>query len=65
MTSIRRTRARRLAVAAAALALVAVAAPALGAGDYGADTCLNGYVWREATPTDHVCVTPMVRLQTA
>jgi hypothetical protein len=65
MTSIRRTRARRLAVAAAALALAAVATPALGAGDYGVDTCLNGYVWREATPTDHVCVTPMVRLQTA
>jgi hypothetical protein len=60
-----RKRARNLAAAAAGLALAAVAAPALGAGDYGPDTCLNGYVWREATPTDHVCVSPMVRLQTA
>ena len=58
-----RKRARPLAAAAAVLALGAVTAPALGAGDYGPDTCLNGYVWREATPTDHVCVTPMVRMQ--
>ena len=41
------------------------AAPALGAGNYGADTCLEGYVWRGAIPTDHVCVTPLVRMQTA
>jgi hypothetical protein len=60
-----RKRARQLAAAAAGLALAAVAAPAMGAGDYGPDTCLNGYVWREATPSDHVCVSPMVRLQTA
>jgi hypothetical protein len=25
---------------------------------YGPDTCANGYVWREAIPSDHVCVTP-------
>jgi hypothetical protein len=56
---------RILAVAGAALALAAIAAPALATGDYGAQTCLNGYVWREAVPTDHVCVTPMVRMQTA
>lgn len=24
---------------------------------YGADTCKNGYVWRDAIPGDHVCVT--------
>jgi hypothetical protein len=58
-------RARRLAAAVAGLTLAAVAAPALGAGDYGPDTCLNGYVWREAIPADHVCVTPLVRMQTA
>jgi hypothetical protein len=29
------------------------------------DTCLTGYVWREASPADHVCVTPAVRAQTA
>ncbi|GEM_PF-7112553 len=25
---------------------------------YGPDTCKNGYVWREASPEDHVCVRP-------
>jgi hypothetical protein len=29
------------------------------------NTCIQGYVWREATPNDHVCVTPEVRSQTA
>lgn len=32
---------------------------------YGPDTCMAGYVWREAVPSDHVCVTPKVRQQTA
>ena len=31
---------------------------------YGPDTCINGYVWREATPDDHVCVVPAVRAAT-
>jgi hypothetical protein len=26
-----------------------------------ADACASGYVWREARPTDHVCVTPASR----
>ena len=30
----------------------------------GADTCIAGFVWREANPSDHVCVTPQVRQQT-
>jgi hypothetical protein len=51
------------------VAAVAIAAGAaeqgLADGDFGPDTCLNGYVWREARPTDHVCVTPAVRSQTA
>src|SRR4051812_7728771 len=34
------------------------------AGPSGEDTCLNGYVWREAGPDDHVCVTPATRTQT-
>lgn len=34
-------------------------------GPYGPDTCLNGYVWREAFSGDHVCVTPEQRTQTA
>jgi hypothetical protein len=25
------------------------------------DECASGYVWREARPTDHVCVTPASR----
>ncbi|CAF2615636.1 unnamed protein product [Rotaria sp. Silwood2] len=29
-----------------------------------ADRCLQGYVWREAKPSDHVCVTPTIRSQT-
>ncbi|MER5645611.1 hypothetical protein [Streptosporangium sp. NPDC002524] len=31
---------------------------------YGPDTCKQGYVWREATPADRVCVTPATRNQT-
>jgi hypothetical protein len=32
---------------------------------YGPDTCKNGYVWREAISSDHVCVTPQTRSATA
>jgi hypothetical protein len=32
---------------------------------YGPDACLRGWVWREATSTDHVCVTPKVRTETS
>lgn len=28
-----------------------------------ADTCVQGYVWREANSSDHVCVTPETRAQ--
>jgi hypothetical protein len=31
----------------------------------GVDTCLQGFVWRNAYPGDHVCVTPDVRSQVA
>jgi PASTA domain len=34
-------------------------------GAYGPDTCLQGYVWREAFQGDHVCVTPETRAQAA
>ena len=30
---------------------------------YGPDTCISGYVWREASPGDNVCVTPATRSQ--
>lgn len=33
-------------------------------GDYGVDTCKEGYVWREARPSDHVCVSSAIREQT-
>jgi hypothetical protein len=29
------------------------------------DTCIQGYVWREAGPNDHVCVLPATRSQAA
>src|SRR6185503_9335365 len=31
---------------------------------YGPLTCVQGYVWREASATDRVCVTPAIRQQT-
>ena len=30
----------------------------------GPDTCLGGYVWRGATPSDHVCVSSRMRDET-
>jgi hypothetical protein len=41
------------------------ALPASAAGSHGPLTCLDGFVWRQATPRDHVCVTPEVAAQTA
>lgn len=52
------------AMGALGSAAVASAAP----GDdlpYGPDTCIQGFVWREARPGDTVCVTPNVRSRTA
>lgn len=54
-----------LGLAAAAIMTTLMASPASAEGDYGPDTCLEGYVWRESRPADHVCVTPAVRTQTA
>jgi hypothetical protein len=57
---------RIVAWAAGAVLLALLAAVPAGAdGDFGPDTCLNGFVWREARPTDHVCVTPDIRTQTS
>jgi len=50
------------AMTAAATAVVAGASPA-AADDFGPDTCLQGYVWRDATDGDHVCVRPSTRSQ--
>src|SRR4051794_8108562 len=56
----------RITLAAFVAALLVGLAPATAGatGDYGPDTCLEGYVWREARPTDHVCVRPAVRERT-
>jgi hypothetical protein len=32
---------------------------------YGPDTCMQGYVWRDAVADDHICVTPESRAQAA
>jgi hypothetical protein len=55
------------AVSAVLLGAVGLASQAQVAADplpYGPDTCAQGYVWREAIPSDHVCVTPDVRSRT-
>ncbi|MGZ6674808.1 MAG: hypothetical protein ACXVFM_20920 [Solirubrobacteraceae bacterium] len=54
-----------VAAIAAASMLAGASASASAAGDHGPLSCLDGYVWRQATPRDHVCVTPAVRAQTA
>ena len=56
-----------LSVAAfGALGIIAVAPPAAAEPlPYGPDTCIQGFVWREARSGDTVCVTPDVRSQTA
>ncbi len=62
-----RTRMTLLAASAASAAALIVAAgitPALADPlPYGPDTCINGYVWREARTGDTVCVTPATRSQ--
>ena len=42
--------------------LLSIAALA-AAQAYGPDTCVSGYVWREAVENDHLCVTPDQRTQ--
>jgi hypothetical protein len=50
----RKTAILRLGLALACFALVPIAQSMR-------DECASGYVWREARPTDHVCVTPESR----
>ena len=54
-----------LAAFTAALAIVVIplGSKASAVGDSGPDTCLEGYTWRAAISTDHVCVTPATRSQ--
>ncbi|MGV3650417.1 MAG: hypothetical protein ACO1OK_03260, partial [Devosia sp.] len=51
---------KALVTLAVSVAFFAVA-PAVMAQPYGPDTCRDGYVWRDAAPGDHVCVTPNSR----
>lgn len=51
-------------VALAALTVGLSIAP-VSAQPNGPDTCIQGYVWREARPGDTVCVTPDVRATVA
>jgi hypothetical protein len=41
----------------------ATSPPGQGDCTYGPDTCKQGFVWREASPSDHVCVEPTVRAE--
>ena len=50
----------RLTLAVAALLVACTSASIAFAAD---DGCRSGFVWREAFPTDHVCVTPDTRAQ--
>lgn len=52
-------------VIAVTLGSVCLTTPALAQSEYGPDTCRQGYVWREAFPGDHVCVSPDTRTQAA
>lgn len=45
------------------MAAIIVASPLSRAAPH-LDTCIEGFVWREAYPGDHVCVTPATRAQT-
>lgn len=59
---------RQLATTAALAALPAAVLTAPASAEplpYGPDTCIQGFVWRDGRPGDHVCVTPDVRSQTA
>jgi hypothetical protein len=59
-------KAAQLVPLSAALGIVAVAFPSPAIADplpFGPDTCINGYVWREARVGDTVCVTPATRTQ--
>lgn len=57
------SRAALLAVALGML-FIGLSVPAQADVYWGVDSCAQGYVWREAIPADHVCVTPVTRDQT-
>lgn len=62
MNTIRKAAALTAGILAAGLGVSPVQADPL---PYGPDTCVQGFVWREARTSDTVCVTPDVRDRTA
>jgi len=65
MTPLRPSFLRRVHPALLLLAaLIGLAASTAQAAPHP-DTCIDGYVWREAYPDDHVCVLPATRAQAA
>jgi hypothetical protein len=46
------------------LVLLATISLVSATGDFGPNTCLEGWVWRQAVANDDVCVTPATRTQT-
>jgi hypothetical protein len=57
---------RKLTALIIPAAIAALALPsAASAADYGPNTCLNGFVWREAFSGDAVCVPPATRTRAA
>lgn len=55
------SRPRRTASCSLLLWVLCPAAMPLAHAAPDPDACIEGYVWREAVPDDHVCVTPAVR----
>ena len=52
-----------LAVFGCIVGYLTAAGPSAAQLRYGPDTCKNGFVWREAYLSDHVCVLPEIREQ--
>ncbi|MCV7170499.1 MULTISPECIES: hypothetical protein [Mycolicibacterium] len=52
-------------LSAALMAAAALTPAPVSAQPFGPDTCISGFVWREAAPGDNVCVTPATRDATA
>lgn len=46
-------------------ACLGISSTGTGPQSFAADTCKQGFVWREATKNDHVCVTPATRTEAA
>jgi hypothetical protein len=59
------TSTKLIPLSAALMAAAALTPAPVSAQPFGPDTCVSGFVWREAAPGDNVCVTPATRDATA